>query len=102
MARTGRNKSDNEALNDIAYNTGASSGIARTLAISSVSADGTVAAGKKAVDFIFSSDFAGTVLGATFAGATDQVLSFVAPPGDTLAAITYTRSVGTIRISTIT
>lgn len=172
MARSGRNKSDNECLNDIAYNgvtatIGAGDieigavefknaatddralvaaqggtptfalavlpvvanaaaptlteakaayistdlagnqrvillGASRTPAIASVSSSGSVAAGKKVVDFIFSSDFTGTVLTVAFAGANDSVISFEAPPGDTLAAIAYTVTAGSIRISTIT
>lgn len=75
---------------------------ARTPAVSLVTTNGTVASGKKIVDFIFSSDFTGTVLTVAFTGAADSVISFEAPPGDTLAAIAYTVTAGSIRIVTIT
>ena len=73
-------------------------GVQRTPAISTVSASGTVTAGVRRVTFVFSSDFAGTVLTATFAGATDSSITIEAPAGDTLAAIAYTRSAGSMRI----
>jgi len=73
-----------------------------TPVITTVSASGTVAAGFRKVTFIFSADFAGTVLGATFDGATDASLSLEAPVGSVLAAVAYTRSAGSIRIITLT
>lgn len=68
---------------------------------STVSTDGTVAAGKYSVEFIFSSDFAGTILTVAYAGANDAVKSFDAPAGRTLAAIAYTISAGSARLTTI-
>lgn len=83
--------------------TPAGGGVQRTVAIATVSTSGSVAAGARSVEFLFSSDFAGTVDGETFAGATDYSLGpLVAPQGDTLGAIAYTRSAGSIRIVTIT
>jgi len=76
-------------------------GVQRTLAISSVTSSGTVAAGAKDVEFIFSPDFVGTVLTVAFTGAADTSVRFSAPSTDTLGAIAYTRTAGTIRIKTI-
>lgn len=59
-------------------------------------ASGSVAAGALNVTFLASSDFAGTILGITFAaGAT---LTRTAPPGKTLGSIAFTRSAGTLNI----
>lgn len=58
-------------------------------------ASGTVAAGCKQITFIASSDFAGTIL-------TNPVLpssaglTMTAPPGQTIGAIAFTRSAGTL------
>lgn len=68
---------------------------------STVTTTGSVAAGKYSVEFIFSSDFAGTILTVAYAGATDAVKSFEAPAGRTLAAIAYTISAGSARLTTI-
>lgn len=72
-----------------------------TPASSTVTTDGSVAAGKYSVEFILSSDFAGTILGVAYAGANDAVKSFEAPAGRTLAAIAYTISAGSARLTTI-
>lgn len=72
-----------------------------TPATSTVTTNGTVAAGKYSVEFIFSSDFAGTILTVAYAGANDAVKSFEAPAGRTLAAIAYTISAGSARLTTI-
>lgn len=68
---------------------------------STVTGDGSVAAGKFSVEFILSSDFAGTILTVAYAGANDAVKSFEAPAGRTLAAIAYTISAGSARLTTI-
>lgn len=73
-----------------------------TPVITTASASGTVAAGFRQATFIFSPDFAGTVLGATFAGAADATLSLEAPGGSLLAAVPYTRTAGSARIVTLT
>lgn len=73
-------------------------GSERTPAASVVTASGTVAAGKKSVALIPSADFAGTILGVDVG---TQPLTFEAPAGDTLAAIVYTRSAGSLTILTI-
>lgn len=78
-----------------------------TPASSTVTTDGSVAAGKYSVEFILSPSaadpvaFAGTINGVAYAGGTDAVKSFDAPAGRTLAAIAYTISAGSARLTTI-
>lgn len=74
---------------------------ARTCASTIVSASGTVAAGKQSVQFVPSSDFTGTLLGAAWPG-TNAAIGFSANGNDTLGAIVYTRTTGSITILTIT
>lgn len=63
-----------------------------------VSTSGSTAAGTRHIIMVFSSDFVGTVLGVSVTGA-DQMLEFgPLPLGDTIDAIAYTRSAGSIRI----
>jgi hypothetical protein len=77
--------------------------VQRTPAITSVNASGSVAAGKRFIEFMLSADFAGTIGGVTFAGTTDySVGPFIAPVADTLGAIAYTISAGSMRILTVT
>lgn len=47
---------------------------------------------------ILSTNFTGTILGVAYSGATDAVQPFEAPHGETLEAITYTVTAGSIRI----
>lgn len=68
---------------------------------STVTTDATVAAGKFSVEFIFSSDFTGTILTVAYIGAADAVKSFEAPAGRTLGAIAYTISAGSARLTAI-
>lgn len=75
-----------------------SSGTARTPTITTAATDGTVAAGARGLTFIFSSDFAGTILGAAFSGGTDSSVTIPVPSGDTLGAVAYTISAGSARI----
>lgn len=75
-----------------------SSGTARTPTITLVSTDGSVAAGSRGLTLILSSDFAGTILGATFSGATTSSLTIPVPDGDTLGAVDYTISAGSMLI----
>lgn len=72
-----------------------------TASVSSLAADGSVAAGARSVTFIFSSDFTGTIAGGAFAGATDASVDFVGPLGSTLGAIAVTVSAGTVRIAKV-
>ena len=76
-------------------------GTTRTPAFTAATSSGTVTAGAKSVTFIFSTDFAGTILGTTIDLSTMGSITFTAPSGDTLSAIAYTRSAGTIYIQTI-
>lgn len=59
---------------------------------------GTVAAGKKHIEFIFSSDYTGDVNGIAYTGSADAVQTFDAPPGYTLAAIIWTTTAGSVRV----
>jgi hypothetical protein len=63
---------------------------------------GEVEAGSRSAEFIFSSDFTGTLLGLSYAGETDSTQRVVAPAGDTLGQIPYTITAGYIRIITVT
>lgn len=69
-------------------------------AISVVSASGTVAAGKRAVSFIPSSDFTGTLLGAAWP-LTNAAVGIEAGDNDTLGAVAYTRTTGSLTIITL-
>lgn len=79
---------------------GSGSGTTRTASLTAAVANGSVAANCKSVSFSSSSDFAGTIAGATF-GAS-QALVFAADGADTIGAIAYTRSAGTLYIATLT
>jgi hypothetical protein len=71
---------------------------ARTPTISSASTSGSVTAGARKITFIFSSDFTGTVLGVAFTGANDTYVNIDAPGNDTLTAVAYTVTAGSVRI----
>lgn len=75
-------------------------GAARTFALVAAVGNGTVAAGAKSVAFSSSSDFEGTIAGATF-GAS-QTTGASVDGADTIGAITYTRAAGTLYIATVT
>lgn len=75
--------------------------------ITTATTSGTVAARARFVTFIFNTSFTGTIAGACFAGTAgvcsagspaDLSLTIPAPAGDTLTAITYTVSAGSVRI----
>ena len=77
-------------------------GTQRTPAIT-LDTDGShspVAAGARSVTFIFSSDWTGTVLGQAVTASLLQ-LGFDAPDGDSLGAIAFTTSAGTLTIVTL-
>lgn len=59
---------------------------------------GTITAGARALLFVFSSDFTGTISGVAWSGATDASYSPPVQTGDTFAAITYTVTTGSVRI----
>lgn len=77
---------------------GAPASVQRTPSIAVVNASGSVAAGARKVTFIFSTDFAGTVMGVAFSGANDAALPIESDGGNTLAAIAYTITAGSARI----
>lgn len=63
-----------------------------------VTTGGTVASGKKHIEFIFSSDFVGNVNGIAYTGVSEAAQIFNAPSGSTFGAIAYTVSAGSIRL----
>lgn len=76
-----------------------SSGATQTVTITTLSANGTVAAGATSVEFHPSSDFVGTIADVAYTGAAWQVVGpFTAMPGKLLAAITVTRSAGSVNV----
>lgn len=62
------------------------------------STNSPVVAGFRSVTFILSTDFAGTINTATYAGANDAVAPFDAPAGFTLGEIAFTVTAGNARI----
>ena len=83
---------------------GGGGGKQRTLPSVHATGDGTVAAGSVGVQFTLSSDFAGTINGLAYSGAT--VLTWSPPPlsvpGDTYPAIPYTITAGSANIDVLT
>jgi len=79
-------------------------GTQRTAAVSQVtsSAASPVAAGKKSVAFIFSSDFAGTIAGVAIDPSKAPSIEWSAFGPDTLGSIAYTVTAGTLTIATLT
>lgn len=71
----------------------------RTPAKTTVVAGGTVAAGAQSVTFITDSAYTGTILGDTTLNNT--VLTFAANGNDTLGAIVYTVTAGSMQILTV-
>lgn len=72
-----------------------------TISITSVTADGTVAAGKHHIEFILSTDFAGSIGGVTMNAATLAVYNpGDAPVGSTFAALSYTITAGNAVLTT--
>lgn len=80
---------------------GSGGGTARTPSITIANSNGSVATGAQSVSLLFSTDFAGTVLGATIDPTAVAGLSFQANGNDTIGAIAYTRSAGFITIAKI-
>lgn len=80
----------------------AGGGTIRTPVLSTVSSSGSVAAGKRYIEFVFSPDFAGTIGGVAWAGATDTEYSLPLLQGAiTYPALAYTISAGSARLTTI-
>jgi len=76
-----------------------SSGATQTVTITTLSANGTVAAGATSVEFHPSSDFAGTIAGVSYPGSAWQVVGpFTAMPGKLLGSIAVTRSAGSVNV----
>jgi hypothetical protein len=73
------------------------SGRVETPTRSVVIVSGTVAAGATSVTIVSSEDFSGTVLGVAFSPSRAE--TFNAQPGNTLAAIVYTRAAGFLTIT---
>jgi hypothetical protein len=65
---------------------------------STATTSGTVAAGARDVEFIFSSSFTGTIDGVAWAGSTDSAKRFQAIGEHTYPAFTYTVTAGSVRI----
>lgn len=72
---------------------------ARTPTITRVTSSGAspVVAGARSVTFVFSTDFVGTILAVAYTGAI-QSITLTAPGNDTLAAIAYTVTAGSMDI----
>lgn len=70
----------------------------RTVTSSSVTTSGTVTAGAYSITFIFSSDFTGSVDAVAYDGANDSSVTVQAPASDTLEAVAYVVTTGTLRI----
>lgn len=83
---------------------GGGDGKQRALTSSNKTAGGSVAAGAVGVQFILSSDFAGTINGNSYSGATSAFWSPppLVNPGDTYPAIPYTISAGSINLDVLT
>lgn len=73
---------------------------AGTLTSTAVTSSGSVTANDIWITFLLSADFVGTINGVAYTGAS--VLAFTLPsvPGYKYPAITYTRSAGTLTITT--
>lgn len=69
-----------------------------TPTITSVNSNGTVAAGAVGLTFVLSTDFAGTILGATYSGTTTSSQTIPVPSGYKLGAVAYTISAGSMLI----
>lgn len=75
--------------------------VTRTLAGVNKTADYTVPTGARSVLLVFSSDFAGTVLGATITPAQSPSMSFTADQNNLLPAIAITVSAGNVNVFTM-
>lgn len=65
------------------------------------SSNGTIASGARYVSIALSDDFAGTIMGTAVTPADVSSITFAAPTGSTLTAISYTRSAGKLIILTL-
>lgn len=72
---------------------------ARTPSLTVATTTGSVLTGARSVSLAPSADFEGTILGTTITGVTNgAAFDFVAPAGDTIAAIAYTITAGSLTI----
>ena len=71
-----------------------------TPSITTVSASGTVASGKHAIEFQFGSTFTGTVGSVAYDGSVDAAQTFPPVSGATYAAISYVVTTGSFRLVT--
>lgn len=79
-----------------------SGGITRTPSIASLTGTSSITAGARSATLYLSSNFAGTVAGGTVSGAVTNVLTIKADgQADTLAAIPYAITTGTITALTV-
>jgi len=74
-------------------------GSQQTPALTAATSNGAVAAGFKSVGFVTSSDWVGTIAGASFPASAS--INYNADQYRTLAGINYTRSAGTLYIATL-
>lgn len=79
--------------------TSSGTGVQQTPSRSVVTTSGSVTAGAASVTILSSSDFAGTVLGAAFLPSLAE--TYEAAAGNTLAAIAYTITAGSLTISKV-
>lgn len=77
-------------------------GVQRTITSTVATTGATIAAGAKSVSFTFSSDYAGAVNGATIDPTVTASKSFNAPGPDTLPAIVYTCTAGSVTVDVMT
>lgn len=73
-------------------------GVARSVTGSLATTSGSIASGSRSVMVLISSDYTGTIQTLSFTGAADNFVRFSAPSGDTLGAIAYTVTTGSLRL----
>lgn len=82
-----------------AFSDGIPASVERVASATVVAVSGSVDAGAQSVGFLLSADFTGTIAGAAVTGASYTVFGpFAAKGADTLGAIAYTRSAGSLTI----
>lgn len=81
--------------------TGSPIGKQRTPGATVVAVDGSVAAGARTVQLVPSADFSGTLLGQAWPSGT-AIVGWTAQGNDTIGAIAYTVTTGTLLILTLT
>ena len=84
--------------NGTAWVRGVGGGVQRNATVTLAASSGVIAAGAIYVEFIFSSDFQGTVMGVAYTGADGSDPWPVLPGNDTYGSMNYTVAAGSIRI----